>query len=93
MTVHNASGFTTESFFASIDSLRRTDLTPALHRIQAPVMGIYGLRDVVVNPNQIRLLEAHLPRSRRVAIPDAGHFVMWDQPGAFNRAFREFMAL
>ncbi len=93
MTVKNASGFTTESFFASIDSLRRTDLTGALGRIGVPVMGIYGLRDVIVNPNQIALFERHLPGSRTVAVRDAGHFVMWDQPGAFNEAFREFMAL
>jgi pimeloyl-ACP methyl ester carboxylesterase len=93
MTVENASGFTTESFFASINSLRRTDLTAHLGRIDVPVMAIYGLRDVIVNPNQLALFEQRLPGSHTVAVRDAGHFVMWDQPGAFNRAFREFMAL
>lgn len=91
MTVQNSEGFTTESFFSSIDSLRRTDLTADLSRIRVPAMGIYGLDDVIVSPDQIKLFEKHLPESRRVPVPDAGHFVMWDQPAVFNSAFSSFM--
>lgn len=93
MTVKNAEGFTTESFFSSIDSLRRTNLTAELRNIGVPVMAVYGLNDVIVNPNQIELFERHLPHSTRVRIRDAGHFVMWDQPTEFNHAFRLFMSL
>lgn len=93
MTVKNAAGFTTESFFSSIDSLRRTDYTSRLHEIQAPAMAIYGLDDVVVSPDQLDLFARHLPHSIRVPVPRAGHFVMWDQPADFNRAFLKFMAL
>ncbi len=93
MTIQNAAGFTTDSFFASIASLRATNYTARLHELQMPVMGIYGLRDVVVNPNQIELFRQHLPSAHTVAVPDAGHFVMWDTPTAFNRTFEDFMSL
>lgn len=91
MTVKNSSGFTLDSFFTSIDSLRRTDLTPQLSKLEMPAMGIYGARDVIVNPNQIKLFREQLPQSKQVWLPKAGHFAMWDTPDAFNEAFREFM--
>jgi len=93
MTIKNASGFTIDSFFKSIASLRRTDLTAELHRIAVPAMGIYGLRDVVVNPNQIKVFAQHIPHGISVPIERAGHFPMWDTPEEFNRAFEQFMAL
>ena len=93
MTVNNAAGFTVESFFNSIASLRRTNLTPYLHQITMPAMGIYGGRDVIVNPNQIELFRRHIPHGVDVFVPEAGHFVMWDAPEAFNRAFRQFMEM
>ncbi len=93
MTIQNASGFTIDSFFKSIASLRRTNLTPDLHRITIPAMGIYGLRDVVVNPNQIKVFKQHIPHGIAVPIREAGHFPMWDTPTEFYRAFEQFMAL
>lgn len=92
-TIMNAEGFTTESFFRSIDSLRRTNYTSMLSQLTMPTMGIYGMRDVIVSPRQIRLFERYLPESHTVAVPDAGHFVMWDNPEVFNQAFRTFMTL
>jgi pimeloyl-ACP methyl ester carboxylesterase len=43
---------TLESFLISIDSLRRTDLRPQLKHITTPVMGMFGDRDIIVNPDQ-----------------------------------------
>ena len=91
MTIDNASGFSVDSFFSSIDSLRRTDLRGELGALTIPAMGIYGKRDVVVNPNQIKLFRELLPHGRAVMIEEAGHFVMWDTPKAFAEAFQEFM--
>lgn len=93
MTMLNASGFTTDSFSKSIASLHRTNLSSELHRITVPAMGIYGLRDVIVNPNQIEVFRQGIPHGIAVPVPDAGHFVMWDTPEAFKRAFEQFMAL
>ena len=91
MTIANAGGFSVDSFFSSIDSLRRTDLRSELGALTIPAMGIYGKQDVVVNPNQIKLFRELLPHGRAVMIEDAGHFVMWDTPKAFAEAFQEFM--
>jgi pimeloyl-ACP methyl ester carboxylesterase len=41
-----------ESFLISIASLRRTDLRPDLNKISVPVMGMFGDRDNIVNPDQ-----------------------------------------
>jgi pimeloyl-ACP methyl ester carboxylesterase len=93
MTIRNAEGFTVESFFKSIASLRRTNLTPDLHRLTIPAMGIYGMRDVIVHPNQINLFRKHIPHGVPVPIKKAGHFPMWDTPDEFSRAFQQFMEM
>ena len=93
MTITNAAGFTVESFFLSIASLHRTNLAPQLADIHMPAMGVYGARDVIVNPNQIKLFRRLIPHGVDVWLPKAGHFAMWDTPEAFNNAFTTFMAL
>lgn len=80
-----------EAFFTSIGSLRRTDLRSSLDRITVPVMGMYGTRDNVVDPNQWKLLKAGLPAARIELFPAAGHFVMLDQPDDFVRRLRSFL--
>ncbi len=93
MTIKNASGFTIDSFFTSIASLRRTNLTRRLREIQMPAMGIYGGRDVIVSPREVKYFRGPIPTGKDVWIPKAGHFVMWDRPEEFNQAFRDFMAM
>lgn len=91
MTVQNASLTTLESFFTSIASLHHTDLTPRLHGITMPAMGVYGARDVIVNPRQHRVFEQYIPHGKVVYIKEAGHFPMLDTPERFNAALREFL--
>lgn len=93
MTIMNSAGFTTDSFFGSIASLRRTDLREPLKQLEMPAMGIYGARDVIVNPNQVHLFEKVMPHGQTINIKDAGHFPMWDTPEAFHDAFRQFMEM
>ncbi|MGF1505370.1 MAG: alpha/beta hydrolase [Chloroflexi bacterium] len=93
MTVNNSSGFTVESFYSSIDSLRQTDLREDIKDLQMPAMGVYGARDVIVNPRQIKLFDTLVPNGKSFYIEDAGHFPMWDTPDKFNKAFREFMEM
>lgn len=93
MTLKNASGFTIDSFFKSIDSLRRTDFTADLASLSMPVMAIYGSQDVVVSPQQLRLFVKYVPHAHTIPVVGAGHFVMWDQRAIFNVAFRRFMEI
>jgi pimeloyl-ACP methyl ester carboxylesterase len=82
---------TLESFLLSISSLRQTDLTPQLAPIYQPVMGMYGNRDVIVNPNQWSVLEAGIKRVRIERFRHAGHFIMLDEPKKFNSMLKDYL--
>ncbi len=71
-----------QSFFQSIGTLRRTDLTNQLHRIHQPVLGIYGKKDIIVHYNQHQLVD-HIENVQLALYNDAGHFPMADCPDRF----------
>ncbi len=83
---------TIESFFASIRSLRHTDLRPALGQVRVPALGIYGLKDVIVHPRQHAVMSAGISHARVETLPGSGHFPMLDEPVAFDRLIRGFVA-
>lgn len=80
-----------EAFFSSIRSLRHSDLRPILREIQAPVLGMYGERDNVVDPGQSSLLKQLMPRASVKRFPNSGHFLMLDEPQTFLRHLRTFL--
>ena len=75
----------------SIASLRNTDLTPNLSQINVPVLGMYGKKDIIVNPKQWKLMKTHLPNSHIEWFKNAGHFIMLDEQEKFIRSLREFL--
>ena len=82
---------TLESFHYSIASLRQTDLTPELPKIQVPALGIYGRNDLIVNPNQGELLTTGAPSSQVAYFQHSGHFPMLDESELFHRTLRDFL--
>jgi pimeloyl-ACP methyl ester carboxylesterase len=82
-----------EAFFTSIGSLRKTDLRTSIGQITSPVMGMYGDHDIVVDPRQWKPLHSGLPKARIERFPDAGHFIMLDQPNEFRQVLRSFLDL
>jgi pimeloyl-ACP methyl ester carboxylesterase len=80
-----------ESFLLSIASLRNTDLRPHLNRITIPVMGMYGDKDIVVNPNQWQALSQGVPKARIERKSSVGHFIMLDDPLWFRSTLRNFL--
>lgn len=82
---------TIESFLLSIASLRRIDLRPELIPITSPVMGMYGNRDVIVHPDQWRVLQTSLPNARIERFENAGHFPMLDEPNLFRSKLWDFL--
>lgn len=80
-----------ESFLLSIASLRKTDLRPHLNRITIPVMGMYGDKDIVVNPNQWQALSEGVPKARIERKSSVGHFIMLDDPLWFRSTLRNFL--
>jgi len=82
---------TVESFLLSIASLRRTDLRPSLSQIKIPSLGIYGARDNIVHPAQWQPMQKGIPNVRIEHLPQAGHFVMLEEPGEFSRRLKAFL--
>ena len=91
MMDRDVSRTTLEAFFASIGSLRRTDLRPSLNQIQVPVMGMYGDNDVVVDPKQWKTLQDGVPHAHIERFPNSGHFIMLDEPTAFSHKLKVFL--
>jgi pimeloyl-ACP methyl ester carboxylesterase len=82
---------TLESFLISIASLRKTDLRPQLSQIKIPVMGMYGAKDIVVNPGQWKPLKEGISSCRVERFPKAGHFIMLDEPQRFGDVLHDFL--
>jgi pimeloyl-ACP methyl ester carboxylesterase len=82
---------TVESFLTSISSLHRTNLTHKIQSITVPIMGIYGNKDIIVNPAQWKPLKENLPNAQIEWFENAGHFPMLDQPEVFQKTLLEFL--
>jgi len=68
------------------------DLTPELGRIAAPTLVIAGEQDFICGPVSAREVAAGIPDSRLVLLPDAGHWVFFEESERFGAAVREFLS-
>jgi pimeloyl-ACP methyl ester carboxylesterase len=82
---------TLESFLVSIASLRRTNLRPYLNQVGVPALGMYGDRDVVVDPHQWQPMQAGIPQAQIERFKTAGHFIMLDEPAIFTEKLINFL--
>jgi len=69
----------------------RFDVIARLASIRVPVLVISAADDSLTPPKYAEFLAQHIPASRRVHIPDAGHFVPIEKPQAVNAAIAEFL--
>lgn len=91
MISQDLSQVTLESFLMSIASLRRTNLLPHLSSLRKPVLGMYGDRDVIVNPNQWKLVHHNIRDSQVVRFSASGHFIMLDEPDRFMQTLKQYL--
>jgi pimeloyl-ACP methyl ester carboxylesterase len=82
---------TVESFLRSIASLRRTDLIPMLSQIKVPAMGMYGDKDVIVDPMQWQPMQRGIPQALIARFPTCGHFPMLEEPTIFSQKLKAFL--
>lgn len=82
---------TLESFLTSIASLRRTDLRPQLQQLTIPTMGMFGDKDIIVDPRQWKVMQKCLPSARIERFNTAGHFIMLDTPDRFKTLLKDFL--
>ena len=53
-----------------------------------PALGIYGLGDWVVNPNQADVMAQYVPHAQVGRWKPSRHFPMADEPERFNQALK-----
>jgi pimeloyl-ACP methyl ester carboxylesterase len=91
MITADVSKVTVDSFFESIGTLRETDLRPRLNELQMPILGIYGKKDIIVNPGQSKVLQQFVPQSQIAWFEKSGHFPMMDESERFYETLRTFL--
>jgi pimeloyl-ACP methyl ester carboxylesterase len=60
-------------------------------KLLIPTLVIWALADLALPPSNLDGLDALVPDARIVPVPDCGHFVPWEAPGAVNTALDEFL--
>jgi pimeloyl-ACP methyl ester carboxylesterase len=91
MFASDISKLTVGPFFESITTLRETDLRPHMNAVKMPVLGIYGKRDLIVNPGQNKVLKQYAPHAQIAMFKESGHFPMLDEPELFHKTVRDFL--
>jgi pimeloyl-ACP methyl ester carboxylesterase len=92
MITRDISRTTLEAFFTSIRSLHKTELSVQLPKVARPIMGIYGIGDNVVAPDQAKIISQKAPQSRIKMMGGSKHFPMLDEPQAFNENLVDFLS-
>ena len=56
-----------------------------LHKLAVPALGVFGVHDNIVNPNQSKLLAKCVPQAQVEMMEASRHFPMLDEPASlFN---------
>ncbi|MBI4539108.1 MAG: alpha/beta hydrolase [Gemmatimonadetes bacterium] len=79
------------------DPAVQRDLVPLelwhyVERLRAPLLVLIGSESSIVGKDQQDRFRQILPTVELVTIQDAGHIIVHDQPEAFERAVRQFLA-
>jgi pimeloyl-ACP methyl ester carboxylesterase len=67
------------------------DVRDVLPHLDIPTLLVYGERDVRAPLTVAEALQAAIPASRLVVLPDAGHVSNVEAPDEFNAALRDFL--
>ena len=70
----------------------RPDSGPTLPTITCPTLVMVGADDALTPPVEAEAMACAIAGSELVSIPDAGHLPCVENPAAFNRALRGFLA-
>jgi 3-oxoadipate enol-lactonase len=73
-------------------AIPKINLTARLKEIKCPVLVICGEQDPGTPPAMAREIHENAPGSRLVMIPNAAHLANLEQPAAFTKAMRDFLA-
>ena len=65
---------------------------PPLPNLTIPTLVIWGMEDLALPPENLDGLDAIIDDLTVVEVPESGHFVPWEAPGAVNAAIEAFLA-
>jgi pimeloyl-ACP methyl ester carboxylesterase len=68
------------------------DMMADLSRIDQPAIVITGDQDQLTPPKYAQYLQEHMPHATLVLIPDAGHYVAYEQPDAVAEALNVWLS-
>ncbi|RLB01490.1 MAG: hypothetical protein DRG83_10060, partial [Deltaproteobacteria bacterium] len=61
-----------------------------LHNIEAPTLIVAGSDDILVPPENSKILKDRIPNSELVLLPDVGHAIHVEAADQFNRLVDKF---
>ncbi|MEU1350559.1 alpha/beta fold hydrolase [Streptomyces sp. NPDC005775] len=70
----------------------RTDATAVLRTVRCPTTVLAGARDTLCPPGFHRTIADSVPGAALTLLPDAGHLLPWQRPGAVTAALRDLVA-
>ncbi len=70
---------------------QRYDLAAVRERLKMPILCMVGEQDTLIKPEIVKLLVKALPNATLRTVPDCGHSIYFEQPGAFNQLVRDFI--
>jgi pimeloyl-ACP methyl ester carboxylesterase len=79
-----------EVMYGDFSACNQLNLTDDIVRIRIPMLILCGAEDKMTPPENSRYLADHIPGARMELIENAGHFVMMENPQAFNQALKGF---
>lgn len=82
--------FDKNAILSSMQQGRHEDRWDALRNLRMPVLIVRGANSADLTADVFARMKATLPSAQAVEIPDAGHWVHFDQPQAFIRVLKEF---
>lgn len=71
---------------------KRQNLKHLLHKIDQPVLLVWGKQDIVTPPDVAEEFFAHLPNAKLAYIDHCGHVPMMEQPLLFNQHINQFLS-
>jgi pimeloyl-ACP methyl ester carboxylesterase len=81
-----------EGYALACEALAAADLRPLVPQIKAPTLLVYGEQEVPAFLDAARWLEANIAGARLAWLGPARHASVLEQPEAFMRAVRPFLA-
>lgn len=81
-----------ETIVKQMAAVREFDAYDRIGRIKAPTLVMHGDKDVLIPPENGKLLQELIPGAEMALIPGVGHMFWWEKPEESARAIVQFLS-